>query len=527
MATRTQDEVIFDLINTVLTGYEKADVFPGQVLRDIVVNAPSQEFANLYNELGNAQQAQSISNAAIMTASDLDKLVANFGIVRKGASVAFGSVVFYTTTAPSTNITIPEGTILGTGVGQNGQEVTFVTRYRFDFNKASQSNYWNPDTGSYEFPVDVVAQNPGSNGNVGPFTITKIKSGGIPFSVTNRASTTGGTDQENNIDLATRALNAFLGSNKGTKAGYTSLVLAQDGVYDAIVQGPGDPLMIRDNGLGGKVDIWTITAPSTITQLGPSNNSNLQFQWNQQAAYLLGEKYNFPVVPIDVDSPITVNGLVSPTGVTILLYEKHSPAPAGVAYIASGNYHYEVIKDDSLDYGHSYKAIDQIKWNSSQIQSSISSFPGASGMTISINYSYNQKINDLQTLLNNDDNHIVTSDVLAKEARKILVDVASDVVLLPEYKVTSATESLNIANIVDAVTNYINTNRLGNKIEASDIVQVIHNVAGVDNVKLPSVIITKKRNQFYDVVNQNITDDTTGPNEYFESDVITIRSVAK
>lgn len=535
MATRTRDEVILDLITNILRSSEKADTFPGQVIRDIVVNSPSAEFESLYNQLSRLSLSQSIANANLMTTQELDDLVSNYGITRRGAQRAFGQVTFYTPTVPSSIVRIPQGTSLGTNIGVTSQEITFSTRTDAVFDPALEGVYFNPNTGNYELTVDVVSDNPGTAGNVGPYTITKVRNGNFPFSVTNQNSTTGGVDQESNNDLAIRALNILLGSNVGTKTGYEGTVLSQDNVLDALVVGPGDPLMTRDGGFGGKVDIWSVTSPISFVQQSPTNNPDTLIpNWNYADQFTNGFEYNFPLLPVDANSPLTITATTTPSGsiANVLLYESRSPAPTGVAYLnpSGARYHYTAFIADDNETAHSVQANDYILWNPDEMEYLRTFNPSGipysgNNLAVSIAYSYNQTINLVQDAIDADDKHIITADVLVKEAQKILIDVDMNIVLEKEFKETTTTEQDTVANVEDAIRSTINNTQLGNTVEESDLIQAAHNVEGVDNIIISSVRIIKKRSDLFDTAQQQITDETSAPNQYFQSDNISVTSV--
>lgn len=533
--TRSQDEVIIDLITNILRSSEKADVLPGQVLRDVVVNAPSTTMSDLYNQINQLSINQSISNANLMTTEDLDNLVSNFGIKRKGATNSFGQATFYTPSLPTANVTIPAGTSLGTNLGTTATEITFSTQFDIVFNVDLQGVYFNPNTGNYEISVNIIADNPGTTSNLGPFTITKIRNGNFPFNVTNRNATTGGVDQESNNDLAVRSLNILLGSNVGTKTGYAGLVSSQNNILDSIVVGPGDPLMTRDGGFGGKVDIWSITAPAGITELSPTNTPDLFISnWNWADQFTKGFRFNFPALPVSTDGPITLTASTTPSGniTNVALYESRTPAPTGVNYInpSGSRYHYTVFIADDNETGHSVRANDYILWNPDEMEYLRTFNPSGTAfsgniLSVSTTYSYDKTIPDVQSVVDADNNHIITADVLVKEAEKILLDVSMSVNILPSYKETATTLQQTIANIQDAIATTINNTSLGNSVQESDLIQSAHNVAGVDNIIVNTVKIIAKRSSLFDATQQQITDQTSGPNQYFQSNQITILSV--
>ena len=71
----------------------------------------------------------------------------------------------------------------------------------------------------------------------------------------------------------------------------------------------------------------------------------------------------------------------------------------------------------------------------------------------------------------------------------------------------------------------INSSSLAPKLEKSDIVQIIHNVDGVDNVILNSIVITRRENEYYDTEALVVEDIQAEANEYFEAGSINISSV--
>jgi hypothetical protein len=91
-------------------------------------------------------------------------------------------------------------------------------------------------------------------------------------------------------------------------------------------------------------------------------------------------------------------------------------------------------------------------------------------------YSYNRNVIDLQSRL--EGNKQVTSDVLAHAAHKRYFKV--DVAIM--YTSGAPVESTN-TQISRALSSYFNSLYFGSYIQLSDVLQVIHSVSGVDNVK--------------------------------------------
>lgn len=530
MALRTFSEIVNDLMVYILRQNQKTDVSSGQVIRDISINAPASVMEGLYSDIEQVRIAQSILNANAMSTDDLNKLVANYGVTRKSATPSQGVVVFYTPVQPLSDFEIPAGTRVATTTTTNNLQVVFKTINTVKFFSSFESSYWNPDNSRWEIVANIQSETGGRTGNVGPFTISNILNLDIPLQVINKISTSGGTDQESNLDLATRTINSYLGNNKGTKNGYLGTVLAQTNVTDALVQGPGDPLMVRDGGQGGKVDIWTLTTNVGSTELNKSNNSAMSFAWNDSAQSLDGYVYNFPLLPVDVESAITVYGTTSPNDSlnSVLLFESRNPAPSGIAYINQGDFHYTFNKANNLDTAHSVEAGDNIIWNPTTMKA-LRTYPSglntANVLQVDVTYSYDGTIQDLQTIIDQPSNKIITADVLVKAAIKVTIDVESSINLAPEYKTTPNTESQTLNSVITAVTEYLNNVKMGTKLEKSDIVQIIHNVTGVDNVILSSVKITRSINPVYGISDEQVENTTALANEYLSAGTINITSL--
>jgi hypothetical protein len=532
---RSKDEIIVDLITNILREEGRADVMPGQVLRDVSINAQAIELENLYNQIDRVALSQSISNANYMTQQELDNLLSNFGIVRRGAQKAIGQVTFYTSSLPSQTVTIPKNTSLGTNLAKTGsREVTFSTRYDVSFDPSVQSTYYNINTGFWEITVDIIADEGGTESNVGGYTITKVRNVNIPFQVTNKFPTTGGVDQESNQDFAVRALNIVLGSNAGTENGYRGLALSQDNVLDVLVVGPGDALMTRDGGYGGKVDLWIVPATAGYDSLSPSSDSSLAYNWDLSAAFNQGYRFDFPKLPLDASVPVSILGTTGPSGslTNVTLFESRNPAPVGTAYVnpSGTGYHYTVYKADNLDTAGSVYANDYIIWNPDEMEYLRQFNPSGTPFTgntlsTSISYSYTKVVEDLQNVLDSADNKILTADVLAKEAIQLLVDVTMSIKLFPDFKTTTATEQLTVSNVQAAIIETINNIQLGNVVQESDIIAAAANVEGVDQVVISSVIVTKRRPEYFDTTQEAIIDESALENQYFLADTINVSSI--
>ena len=257
------------------------DTKPGTVARDLFVDAPSSQLSILYDELSGVSDKQSLR---LVTGSDLDKLAKNYGLIRKQSTPSTGVALMTFASIPTT-ININQGDIV---TASNGLSFTVtvgvaVNPNSLNFYRSVATQYANQlafasITDQYAVEVTVTATSPGSQGNIGPYALQSVTTAGVS-NVTNVNAFQGGTDQETDSSFRNRVLSSFSGASVGTTLGYMNVALSTAGTLDAVVVGPGNPLMTRDGtittiingvptivseGSGGKVDIYVLG--SILTQ---------------------------------------------------------------------------------------------------------------------------------------------------------------------------------------------------------------------------------------------------------------------
>lgn len=265
MATKTFDEIIQSLLTFLIRRNDLFDIKPTAITRTML-DAIANEIAVINNEIENVRTIQTVLNASQMTIEEMDARAANYGVSRKDPTFATVPLTFYITREPRQDITILEGTIVGTNADPalNGS-VQFATVEQGTMFADRVNSYYNPATGFYEITLQAEALTPGTIGNV-PInslvrSVSTLNSNADLLLVTNKVNATGGEDQESNEDLAARLFVSISGINVGTKDGYKSTALAVPGVKDSIVVGAGDRMMVRDlnslgEHIGGRVDVY-------------------------------------------------------------------------------------------------------------------------------------------------------------------------------------------------------------------------------------------------------------------------------
>jgi hypothetical protein len=272
---RSTNEIILSLLDFFRLAQPDLDTKPGTVARDLMVDAPSSQLAILYDELSGISDKQSFR---LVTGSDLDKLAKNYGLIRKQSTPSTGVALMTFASIPAT-ININQGDIVtsvnglsftvSTGVSVNPNSLNY---YQSVATQYSNQLAFVGITDQYAVQVTVAASSPGSQGNIGPYSLNQATSAGVS-NVTNINAFQGGTDQETDSAFRNRVLAAFSGAAVGTTLGYLNTALSVTGVEDAAVIGPGNVLMTRDGtivqdingtltitseGTGGKVDIYVL-----------------------------------------------------------------------------------------------------------------------------------------------------------------------------------------------------------------------------------------------------------------------------
>lgn len=452
-STRSLSQIISDAIAYITSVQPNLTTLVGSVTRDVVITSPAQEFASTYTELTRVSQIQSLTNPTVMTTRELDSLGANFSVPRNQGVASQTTVTFRVSGLQSIepNINIPSGTVVTTQQTARASLVAFATTQAGTFISASSATYFNPLTGFYELILPVQAQAIGSNGNVAAGAINVLSST-IPrvFSVTNTVAATGGSDQESNTAYAARIQLKLAGNNLGTVNGIKSLVLANNNSLDVSVVGPNDAEMLR-NEFGGSVDVYVLGSVQTAI------TDTRTFLLSGSRVFILSRQ---PAVV--TPGSVVVKGSV--LSVSTVFVE-------GIDYV--------LVADPTTLVGGSVRVQNGIKFlNTGTLPDD--------NTQITLDYSYNQLIESLQNTFSSESNHIVTADILVKQAVAATIGISVSISVVPGFNVGDT-----VNNASTAVSTRINTNKLGQSFNQSDIVAVIEDTLGVDSVDLNTLVITK------------------------------------
>jgi hypothetical protein len=300
LPARTQLQVLLDFVDAIQRVNQEITLIPGSTTRDVSIDPFASEAERIWFIVDFVHRSQSFltllqiddangdgvsdpvvsssykqavkaalgfqSDSAVQTLinTQFDKLAGNFQRTRLPGRPSVGQAVFFTTTRPTRDITIGSGSIVASDVdADNGlPAVRFSVGGTFVFSAANAAAFFNFNTQRYEITVDIVAQTVGASGNRSAGSIKNVVTPVGGLQVTNTEATVFGTDQESNLDLATRAELGFVSVDTGTEGGYAATSAAQIGIIKSKIVKSGDALMMRDyddvrhKHIGGKVDVW-------------------------------------------------------------------------------------------------------------------------------------------------------------------------------------------------------------------------------------------------------------------------------
>ena len=393
----------------------------GTIVRDIVIEAPAQQIAQYRDDLDTVVLDQSPDSASD---AGMDLLAQNSGLLRKSAVAAQGSVIFFTWTPPTKDITIPAGTVVSTRPSNASSGIQFVTTTTVTMYATLSSTYYNTTTKAYEIAVPIQAVNAGSKGNVGANTISSLIAPIIGIDgVYNSAPTVGGAEAESTQQLRARIAAKRLGTALDTLDGLTTFVSTDDRVISTYIVGNGQSP--RD--YYGAVDIYVQGSTlTTVTDVVPVFTNPYYFK-------------SQPVVDI-----VSVISSVSGT---------------------LPNSSYQLNRDQAA-YAGSVMGLDSITFSTGNLGS------------LFVTYQYNSLISDLQNNLNQ--LQLQNCSVLVHAAVEVLIDITVSIRIASGFDQSSV-----IGAVQTALSNYISSLTIGTVVKQSALEETILNTAGVTDCKTP------------------------------------------
>lgn len=452
--------------------------------QDLVITPKAALDAATQTNIDLIRQASSLlainANPALADTDTVNRLLSNYGLTRKTALPAVGTItVVLSALVPAV---IPTTTVF-TINGQTYQPVQTTA------GRISQASVLGPGDvlitalgSNFSFPVAVQAVVAGSAGNAkngSPATLSLNPPKFVQAYA--QGDITGGQDQETNAQLIGRLQSGLAAKTWGSRFTVDALLRQQfpSLLADSIV-GFGDPEMLRDTHAiwpghtGGRSDLWIRMAPSwqAVTL---SKTATLIFVSGTQGTW------QFTVARDDAPGYYMVDRVLLP-----------SQSPTSTGFPASSDVR---SFDLSVDATHSYfpDVTTGVEGAYSRYQTStvqfVDTITNASGLTPNVSTAtYNvvlrtmPQIAAVQDYLGQRSVRPTMGDVLVRAAVPCFMTVSLTLNVLSGTVV-------NVAAAQAAVASAVNALGFSGSVPASAISQVLHNLLGASLVSVTSILM--------------------------------------
>lgn len=414
-------------------------------IRDIVIDPVAAVLEQQNDRIRSVSLLLSLVDPDNLSEVDLDNLVFNEGLRRINGSRSATTLTFSASQIDSAgpDLVIQRGYPVATVPdASTGETVTFVTTEERTLPVAQRASFFNITTQRFEIEVAAESTVTGSVARVGATRIRRPLRPLVGFDfVTNRFATEGGLDRETNAELVNRYLLAIIGRDLSSPAGIEKY--ARDNfpnVEDILVVFGNNPLLTRASTESGAVDAYVIGDQLV------ARSENLEYLGINQLLVLSN-------TPIRLVTNV-VSGIITYT--------------EGVDY--------EVVLDTAGNRG-STRATEGIRFLPSVVS------PPAVGDVVSVSYTSNNLISQLQFSFEQDDTQVIGRDLLFKEGIEV------PIILEARLRVAAGFSTVTVPSAVNAaILSYINGLLLGEDVERSDIQGEVRRVTGVDNFLIDRLV---------------------------------------
>jgi len=468
-------KTISDIRNDIVTAYgahvPSLDLSTGTPEREMFIEAPiAGQLINLWNKVIYAAKLFApMGYYQDLDESDVNAYCSNYGITPVAATYSTGAVTFYTYNKPTVDIYINNGQIVQTldnpaiQFSVNGSYVMYVN---------SISNYYNAVRGRYEIMCSVVAKLAGAQYRAASGSISNI-SGGIPGidGCTNTDLVGGGASMDTPQARLQRVVAQFQGRSIASTQGLQNYVSTLTSAVNVV--GAGNPLMKRDGGLGGCIDLYVrgTTLVTTTDTFTVSITDITGARLLTSTGFVLGYQ------PVSSIESLVINGK---------------------SLLAAS---YKLVKDTGILSG-STEGFDRIELTPTGITST-----GylTAGDVINTTYLYNGLLNSIQTTLMRPSNLYINRSYLVRQMTAVTIDTTASIAISSGYTWNAVVNAVELG-----IDTYISSLLNNSSIELANIIGAMKNITGVANINIPTVSILN-------VGGGNLTaqgDITLGANEY-------------
>jgi uncharacterized phage protein gp47/JayE len=447
-------QILNELVGWVQTHTAEIDDFNDGSIAKTLLEALAFEldFSNL--QIENAQAASAIDLASGI---DLDLKVGDYGITRKPALPSSGTMQFtLAAPAPFGGFVIPANTVVSTPARFNPYDaIEFTT----DADLVIAQGQTVGTTAA-----TAVVPGAASNQSVGAVTVLVNTIAGVQ-GVTNTSAFTGGTDEESDASLRVRGKAAFTSVANDLASSFQAVVLAVEGVLSVAVAGFGDPLMTRDNGQGGKVDVYfqagqnLQTAVETYVFNTLINGGNYFFSPYIYAPPSFNVLRNVPVTQILQVKNVTTSAIIPSSQYSLVL--------------------------DSSFFGDTDRAADALQWSSTA--------GITNGDVLEVTFKYDAML--AATRKAAETKRGVSVDLVTKKGVAVPVNATMTVNAKPGFNLVQLQSDLNAL-----VSTYLASRLLNQDVLQSQLILLVGKFNGVQNVQLPLDLLSTTMSGVSDII---------------------------
>lgn len=513
-----QSVVAQQLINEILNRSPHLDVKVGQPIRRVFIDPFATIISNLYYEDFLTKQKYQLD---VVSGLDLDTFARNFGFSRKRGTFASGIITCSRQTVDENNeYSIGVGTVFNLQTAFADETiVSFIASDNYTLTRGATS-----------IEIPVIALETGNDGNIlaGREWNMSPPPAGITRAL-NVITMSGGTDEETDDEFKVRMKQTLLKSIVGVEDYYENICLNSDSIsavnvieaselWEEEVQLTGtstvdlrfDDLYFNSESVSASETILSIrdtdyTLTYSSGTLARKTGSNIQsgsvvivrYEYEPELSrgvgtidiYLKGNAYSAATEEHIFEAGVDDYYLAKPPVVdlpnTITVYNSDGTV--------------DVILDITTDYILDNESTGaSLNLQNSKKDSSKITFDGGISTTYDgqrfrvEDYSYNSLVYDIQSEI--DINKAITTDCLVHFGNEALLDVSLNIMLSLNY---DWDEMVN--NVEDELNNFFDDMGFVEAIQFSDIIDAVHNVDGVDNVRVTSIDLDEvnKTEDFY------------------------------
>lgn len=447
MISKTITELRSDITTDLSLRLPNLDLTEGTPERDLFIESPiSGQLINLWNNLiYTAKLHAPILYYQDLTDDDIVNYCLNYNVTRRAATYATGTILFYTYTEPTQDIYIDSGTVVTT---LTTPTIDFEVTANYSIPYISRSSYYNSISNRWEIECAVSALESGSTIRAGVGTVTKISDPIIGIEgCTNESSITGGEDEETSASMLQRVIDKYQGRGLGSTIGIKSYV--ENYASTVSVIGTSDPLMERDEGYGGCIDVYIIGE---------------DIQVYSETFYITSSG-----LYIDDESAYTS------TSIVLTMQPVKSISSVLKNSVALSSTYFSLVEDTGM-LKLSTESHDKMELTSTGI-SAIGPF--LAGDEVTITYTYNDLLHTIQDDLESTENHYENRDYLVREMAAVTINTYLKIKEATGYDFDTEkpTWQLDIAT-------YINNIKNEGSVELADVIGTAKNEVSVDNLDL-------------------------------------------